>query len=57
MPKIKLTKEQKIELEYRHDKTHDGRERDRIKAVLLCSEGWSTPMIAQALRLHETTII
>jgi len=57
MPKIKLTKEQKIELEYRHDKTHDGRERDRIKTVLLCSEGWSTPMIAQALRLHETTII
>lgn len=57
MQKIKLTKEQKIELEYRHDKTRDGRERDRIKAVLLCSEGWSTPMIAQALRLHETTII
>lgn len=57
MQKIKLTKEQKVELEYRHDKARDGRVRDRIKAVLLCSEDWSTPMIAQALRLHETTII
>ena len=57
MQKIKLTKEQKVELEYRHDKARDGRVRDRIKAVLLCSEGWSTTMIAQALRLHETTII
>ncbi|PCJ46058.1 MAG: IS630 family transposase, partial [Gammaproteobacteria bacterium] len=37
--------------------TRDGRVRDRIKAVLLRSEGWSTPMIAQALRLHETSIV
>ncbi len=57
MRKISLSKAQKIDLEYLHDKTKDGRIRDRIKAVLLRSEGWSTPMIAQALRLHETSII
>jgi len=57
MRKIILPKAQKIDLEYLHDKTKDGRVRDRIKAVLLRSEGWSTPMIAQALRLHEASII
>ena len=40
-----------------HYTSSDGRNRDRIKAVLLRSESWSTPMIAQALRLHETTIV
>lgn len=57
MKKFTLTKAQKIDLEYLHDNTRDGRIRDRIKAVLLRSEGWSTPMIAQALRLHETSIV
>jgi len=28
-----------------------------FKAILLRSEGWSTKMIAQALRLHETSIV
>ena len=56
MNKIELTAEQKVDLEAFHDTTRDGRIRDRIKAVLLRSEGWSTAMIAQALRLHETTI-
>lgn len=54
--KIFITVEQKIELERLHDTTRDGRIRDRIKAILLASEGWSSPMIAQALRLHEGTI-
>lgn len=57
MKNIKLTSEQKIDLEALHDTSRDGRIRDRIKAVLLRSEGWSTAMIAQALRLHETTIV
>jgi transposase len=57
MKSIKLTTEQKTELEALHDASRDGRIRDRIKAVLLRSEGWSTPMIAQALRRHETSII
>ena len=56
MNKIELTAEQKADLEAFHDTSRDGRIRDRIKAVLLRSEGWSTAMIAQALRLHETTI-
>ena len=55
--KITLTSEQKLELESQHAATRDGRERDRIKAVLLASEGWSTAMISQALRIHETTVV
>jgi transposase len=54
---ITLTPDQKADLEALHDASRDGRVRDRIKAVLLRSEDWSTPMIAQALRLHETTIV
>jgi len=56
MKQINLTLKKKIELEAKHDKTRDGKKRDRIKAVLLHAEGWSTPMIAQALRLHETSV-
>jgi len=57
MQKIILSNEQRVNLEYLHANTRDSRMCDRIKAVLLRSEGWSTPMIAQALRLHETSII
>lgn len=56
MIQIKLTEQEKISLELRHSETRDGKERDRIKAVLLRSEGWAVPMISQALRLHGTTI-
>ena len=54
--KIFITPEQKVELERLHDTTRDDRQRDRIKAILLASEGWSSVMIAQALRLHQTTV-
>jgi hypothetical protein len=54
--KIITTDRQEIELKRLHDTTRDGRVRDRIKAILLSSEGWSSAMVAQALRLHETTI-
>ncbi|ABU70684.1 transposase [Vibrio campbellii ATCC BAA-1116] len=54
--KITLTPQQKLQLEQTHDSTRDGRVRDRIKAVLLASEGWSQTMIAQALRIHESTV-
>lgn len=57
MKEIVLTQEQKNGLERLHANTRDKCVCDRIKAVLLRSEGWSTQMIAQALRLHETTII
>ncbi|MFQ3220025.1 MAG: putative ArsR family transcriptional regulator [Paraglaciecola sp.] len=56
MKNIKLTTEKKIDLEALHDTSRDSRVRDRIKAILLLSEGWLTSMIAQALRLHETSI-
>ena len=54
--KVTLTKQQKQELDRQHGTTRDGRVRDRIKAVLLTSEGWSTVMISQALRINETTV-
>lgn len=53
---ITLTPEQKNELETRHKKSRDKRESDRIKAVLLSDEGWQPQLIAQALRIHETTV-
>ena len=54
--KIALSKEQKQQLEEQHKSERDSRICDRIKAVLLSSEGWSQKQIAQALRLHETTV-
>lgn len=54
--KIKLTSEQKSALEIQHKKERDGRIRDRIKAVLLCAEGWTQIQIAQALRVRAETI-
>ncbi len=54
--KISLTEEQKLHLEMQHKLERDGRIRDRIKAVLLTNEGWSYKQIAQALRIHETTV-
>ena len=57
MKKITLTEKEKSELESRHKKSRDKRECDRIKAVLLRQEGWSTQRISQALRIHETSIV
>lgn len=51
-----LSEEQKEYLELRHRYEDDGRIRDRIKAVLLKSEGWKNKAIAQALRIHEETV-
>ncbi len=50
--KITLTSQQKLQL----DIERDSRVCDRIKAVLLASEGWSQTMISQALRIHESTV-
>ena len=54
--KIPLTKAQIIYLENQHKAEHDGRIRDRIKAVLLNDRGWTYKQIAQALLIHETTV-
>ena len=57
MKRLKLTDEEKFVLEERHRFSNDAKESDRIKAVLLRAEGWTVPMISQALRIHESTII
>jgi transposase len=54
--KLSLTKKQKEQLECNHKHEHDSRVCDRIKAVLLRSEGWENNKIAQALRIHEETV-
>ena len=54
--KITLTPQQKQQLEQMHDNERDSRVCDRLKAVLLASENWSQVRIAQALRIHESTV-
>ena len=54
--KITLTNEQKLELQIQHRTTRDGRVRDRIKAVIHASNGWSPEEIADALLIHESTV-
>lgn len=54
--KITLSEEQKEKLEDQHKTERDSRICDRIKAVLLANEGWTQKQIAQALRIHETTV-
>ncbi|CCO48837.1 conserved hypothetical protein [Vibrio nigripulchritudo SOn1] len=54
--KITLTNEQKQELKTQHSTTRDGRVRDRIKAVIHASNGWSPEEIADALLIHESTV-
>lgn len=54
--KITLTNQQKQELKVLHDTTRDGRVRDRIKAVIHASNGWSPREIADALLIHESTV-
>ena len=56
MEKFKLTAIEKMALELRHKQCRDVKECYRINAVLLRSEGWTIPMIAQALRIHESTV-
>ena len=53
---VDLSPEEKQTLESAHRKERDGRVKDRLKAVLLSSEGWSVEMISQALRINEATV-
>ena len=46
MKRIPLSDEEKLALELRHTQSIDRKEGDRIKAVLLRSEGWSVPQIS-----------
>lgn len=51
-----LTPEERASLKGQHRREHDGRIRDRIKAVLLSDDGWTHPMIAKALFLDDQTV-
>src|ERR1700729_2262224 len=53
---IKLTLQEKAELEVQHKNERDRRVADRIKAVLLCSEGWNQVRMSQALRIRPETV-
>ena len=53
--KIFISDLQKAELERLHDTSRNKRVCDRIKAILLASEGWSSVMIAQALLSFSPT--
>ena len=44
-------------LELLHQACENSKEGDRIKAILLRSEGWTVPQISQALRLHQSTVV
>ena len=57
MNRFILTTEEKASLELLHLQCKDKKDSDRLKAVLLRSEGWTVPKISQALRVHQTTII
>ena len=54
--KIVLTPEEKLELEAIHSQEKDSRKADRVKSILLRSEGWSLSNISQALRIHNDTV-
>lgn len=53
---VELNDKQKMALEELQQRSRDHHVRDRIRCVLLSSEGWSTAMIAQSQRIHETTV-
>jgi transposase len=57
MKRLYLSAEEKAFLEESHEACENRKEGDRIKAILLRSEGWTVPQISQALRLHQSTII
>ena len=57
MKRLYLTPEEKTHLELFHQACENRKEGDRIKAILLRSEGWTVPQISQALRLHQSTVI
>ncbi len=55
--KVTLTDAQKRLLKSQHNSTCDGRVRDRVKAVIHSSNGWTAKEIADALLIHETTVV
>lgn len=56
MIKVTLSQSEKAALELVHRNSRDAEERDRLKAILLRSEGWQNNAIAQALRKSAKTV-
>ena len=56
MTNLSLTSKAKRDLERDHKYCNSKKTSDRIKAVLLYSEGWSAAMISQALRVSENSV-
>jgi hypothetical protein len=52
----KLQPEQVALLRKAHQQTHDRAAADRIKAVILLSEGWESAKVAEALFLDERIV-
>ena len=52
-----LTDKEKIRLRAQHKLERDGRIRDRIKAILLYNEGWSSAQIARVLLISDQAIL
>jgi transposase len=57
MKRLCISPEEKACLEEAHQNCENRKAGDRIKAILLRSEGWTVPQISQALRLHPSTVI
>lgn len=53
---IILSQEEKSSLELQHKNAINRKQADKIKSVLLRSEGWSLSKISQALRTHNDTV-
>jgi len=56
MKKFSLTEQERESLIAHHRASSDGRERDRIKAILLRDDGWNSEKIAHALLLDRSTV-
>jgi transposase len=56
MDDYRLTKDQIVSLKILHRSLRDKRLADRVKAVVLLGNGWSSPQVAEALLVDEKTI-
>ena len=51
-----LTDQERTQLKIQHKQEHDGRIRDRIKAILLYDEGWTPQKIAKVLLISDQAV-
>src|SRR3989337_3997562 len=51
-----LTDQERTQLQSQHRQERDGRVRDRIKAILLYDEGWTSQQIAKVLLISDQAV-